>query len=82
MKQFMTLSAFFLSAACICANTQSFASNMSHSDDDLVQSTANETGKMASDTVTGTERATKNVGKGAENVLNSAGKAIDGVADI
>ncbi len=80
MKQFMTLSAFFLSAACICANTQSFASNMNHSDDGLVQSTVNQTGKIARDTVTDTEQATKHVGEGAENVLNKAGKAIDGVA--
>ena len=76
MKQFMTLSAFFLSAACLCVHTQTFAAQstanqVTQGAEDVVQGTVNAadniikgTGRAVGNVVDGTEKAAKRVGKG------------------
>lgn len=67
MKQNMTISALFLSAACICVNTQSLAA--SSTDTSTTQKIEQ-----------GTENAVKKTAEGTKNVLEGTGKAIEHVA--
>ena len=76
MKQFMTLSAFVLSAACICANTQSFASTSHQTNDNIVTDSEN----LGNQAVRDSEKTMGTIGSDSKNVLNKAAKGIEGVA--
>ncbi|PJD93594.1 MAG: hypothetical protein CK424_01995 [Legionella sp.] len=66
MKQFMTLSAFVLSAACLCVNTQSFAG----------QSATNQITQGAEDVANGAVKGTENVLKGTGNAIKGAAEGV------
>lgn len=65
MKQFMSLSALILSAACLCAHTPSFAS-----------SSLDKAGQATGEVVGGTVGATGDLVKGVGNGLHRIGDAI------
>lgn len=64
MKQFMTVSALFLSAACLCAHTPSFAKS-------LVDDVSNTTSRA----VNKTGEAVKNVAEDAAQLTKDGVKA-------
>ena len=67
MKQFMSLSALFLGAACLCAHTPSFASN---------SDTLNKAGQTTGAVVGGTVNAAGDVVQSAGNGLQKIGDSI------
>ena len=67
MKQFMTLSAMVLSAACLTVNTQSFAADGLNDMANGVKEVGNGVMKTTKGAATTTIEAAKSVGKGVSN---------------
>jgi len=72
MKQFMSLSALFLSAACLCAHTPSFASNGTHDMEQGAKSVGTGTGKVVNGVVRTTEGLFKATIDGVKKLFGSS----------